>query len=450
MNTTKGLCGIGSGLEINCDDWEKHLIDPQWKIEHEIQNALGFETYACFPYNAKVLMEDLTYKRISEIKAGEYVISHKGRKQKVLHTMNKSHNDKMVILGVKGIDNDIICTKEHPFFTEQGWVNAEYLKDGEYLLMPLNNEYKKDTTLYEIEKNPDFLWFVGLFLAEGNLGTETSKYKDINKNRRRVSGSGDGSGSIIFSLHLNEKYYQEEIVRIGRVLFDTKFTVYIKDNKASVVGYNYHLKELLLELCGKSCYKKRINKRLMLIEPSLQMNILRGWLDGDGYLSFNRGVISGVTTSQELISQMAIICNRNGVKNTIKYRKSYTNSCNHSESWEIFIHGHYINNIYKNAISKNQRINDLVEIDGCKYFKRKINKITFKNKVKLSRNNKTFNSVNRVYNIEVENDNSYIVQGIAVHNCTVFSGNDVKELIMMWALHNNLIPIKNLEQVLHP
>ena len=41
------ILGSQVGLEINCDDWEKHLIDPQWKIEHEIQNALGFETYAC-------------------------------------------------------------------------------------------------------------------------------------------------------------------------------------------------------------------------------------------------------------------------------------------------------------------------------------------------------------------------------------------------------------------
>jgi len=32
--------------EVNCDNWEFYLIDPQWKIEHEIQN-IGFEKYNC-------------------------------------------------------------------------------------------------------------------------------------------------------------------------------------------------------------------------------------------------------------------------------------------------------------------------------------------------------------------------------------------------------------------
>ena len=51
------ILGSQVGLEINCDDWEKHLIDPQWKIEHEIQNALGFETYACTCFSGNDVKE---------------------------------------------------------------------------------------------------------------------------------------------------------------------------------------------------------------------------------------------------------------------------------------------------------------------------------------------------------------------------------------------------------
>src|SRR3990167_573953 len=66
----------------------------EYLVEGERQNR-GTETFSCFPYDTEVLMEDFTTKRICEIKKGEYVISHLGKKQKVLKTMRRDFHDKL-------------------------------------------------------------------------------------------------------------------------------------------------------------------------------------------------------------------------------------------------------------------------------------------------------------------------------------------------------------------
>ena len=64
------VLGNQISLDINCENWENHLIDPQWKIEHEQQNELGFETYACVLFSGNdvkemIMMNALKNKLIS-------------------------------------------------------------------------------------------------------------------------------------------------------------------------------------------------------------------------------------------------------------------------------------------------------------------------------------------------------------------------------------------------
>ncbi len=56
------VLGSNVDLDINCEDWERHLIDPKWKIEHENQtylhqNRFGFETYSCTCFSGNDVKE---------------------------------------------------------------------------------------------------------------------------------------------------------------------------------------------------------------------------------------------------------------------------------------------------------------------------------------------------------------------------------------------------------
>lgn len=89
----------------------------------------------CFVPSTKVIMGDGRKKRIDEVKVGDIVMSWSGDKfepKKVTRTY-MSIADKLIKLTTSG--EPVWCTPEHPFLTSnRGWVNAEELKEGDILV----------------------------------------------------------------------------------------------------------------------------------------------------------------------------------------------------------------------------------------------------------------------------------------------------------------------------
>jgi len=386
----------------------------------EVQHSVYFDTMACFPYDTEVLMEDLTTKRISEIKKGDYVITHLDNKKKVTNIYSRRYKDIMFEIHIIGLDNPIICTPNHPILTNRGWIVAQELTVNDRVLVPLHDKIIKDNTIKNVETNTNFLWLLGLYLAEGSLGKEATP--DNNNPKLKVNGTGNGRGNISFSLHQKETNLVERIRRIGKELFDTNFNVYNKSNSKGIEvrGYNVALRDLLKELGDEYCYNKKLNTRLLTLEPKLQLEIVKGWLAGDGNLNKDDRRIIGVSTSKELIRQIHLIFLRNKIKSSIYTRKAYGN---HREVYEIRICGIEINKLYDWEIEprdSNQEKSRAIDYFENDYLHRKITKIK---KVK-SYVEKT------VYNLEVEDDNSYIVNTVAVHNCVTYSATNANEILI--------------------
>jgi intein/homing endonuclease len=393
-------------------------VDDVEQLTLEVQNQYC-ETMHCFPYNTKILMEDLTEKNICEVKVGDYVITHTGQKKKVLNISARKYDGYFIDLKFKGLYRNLISTTEHPILTARGWIKAEDITTNDYAIVQSCDKLIKDSSIYEVEKDPDFLWFLGLFLAEGNLGKEPKKIRDGNKNLK-VRGQGNGEGNIQFSLCNDEVDYAVRIIDIAKRLFGVKFNVYYRKNSKTmtVVGYNTYLRNLLKELCGEYCDGKIINKRLMFIEPKLQLNILKGWLDGDGCYKVKARSYVGTSTSEELIKQMFLICLRNNIKATTMLFTASKKNIGRKPAWSLGIYGEEINKVldtdYKwSGCSPKMEVFE----DG------KLNKkITEIKKKKIA-------NYGVVYNLEVEDDNSYIANSICVHNCWIW--NTLKALCVL-------------------
>jgi len=399
---------IGSEeIELNpSGDWTDYLP------VKEYQNV-GLETMACFPKNTQVLMSDFSTKNIQNIKIGESVFTHNGNIRKVTNTFIRNYQDDLLNIRIKGLYNSIIATKEHPFLTTRGWIKTEDLKRTDKVLIPLiRNKNLQLKTKLELETNKGFLWLLGFYLAEGSLGNQKS-------NRTMIT----------FSISQKETEYANKIIRICKELFDTTFHIYKKKSSFAmdVRGSNIELRNLLEELGGQYCSKKRLAQHLMFIRPSLQLEILKGWLDGDGCYTRKR-VITGVSISETLITQMYRILLRNKIKSNLYKRNAYKN---HQEAFEIRIYGTEINKVYDKKLKEGSQYfgkkkSSFIRSYGKDFLKQKIAKIE---KIK----NKNI----RVYNLEVEDDNSYIVENVAVHNCVSFSALNCLEI-----LHNRLYGVE--------
>lgn len=370
----------------------------------EIQRTTKGDMMDCFPYDAEVLMEDFSYKKISHIKVGEYVFAHTGEKQKVLTTMKRpleSNQREFSHIKIKGINEEIVCTPEHPVNTMRGWIKAKDLELRDFVIVPTLCEQVKDLTIKEVEKDNDFLWLLGFYLAEGSLAPKNKPKSDDLK--LKVNGDGFGDSTIHFNIHAKETHFHEKIKEIC-AKWDINVNWNVKSNGTSARSYmsSVWLKNLLEELGGRTSLLKKLHPRLMFLDPDKQMYILRGWLDGDGWTNIDKRRIGGVSISKTLVEQMQRICFRNKIKASITTKEAYDI---HKEAYTLHIYGQYCHKVNS----------DFSENDGYKV-KKEFNNLDLVLQVESVDVFKE-NSIKQVYNIEVEEDNSYIVKNVSVHNC---------------------------------
>src|SRR3990172_10491704 len=69
---------------------------------------------------------------IENIKAGDYVLTHKNRFKQVLETSKRQYKGKVYRLTFEG--NTIEVTPEHPVLTQRGWVEARSLRSSDKLV----------------------------------------------------------------------------------------------------------------------------------------------------------------------------------------------------------------------------------------------------------------------------------------------------------------------------
>lgn len=374
--------------------------------QEELQHFEWGDTLGCFRHNAQVLMEDFSTKNIADIRSGEYVITHKGRKKKVTKAIQLKNRSRFLKIHIQGKYKPIRCTKEHPILTVDGWKEAQNLTIKDRVLIPTTENIIKDLTLKEVEKNPDFLWFLGFYLAEGSLSNNKSSTK----------------GNINFTTHIKETEYIKKVQRIGKKLFDTNFNVRYRKKRhtADINGSNLTLKKLLDELGGQHSQDKKINKRLMFLKPELQLNIVKGWLDGDGCYDKKNRRITGVSISERLVQQMYRILLRNRIKCNLRKREAYDN---HKEAYTLHIYGTQCNKITDWNLRNLRPNHQDLKSRAIPKFKDNflVQKITKIEKGKRRRN---------IYNLEVKDDHSYIVENVAVHNCVTWSALNCIETIL--------------------
>jgi hypothetical protein len=388
------IASVGEPIDWNKGyDIEKEL---NFKIPFKNQNGSS----SCFHGNTLVLMEDFSYKPIKDINVGEIVFTHLGNRKRVTHVFKKKWQGITKKITLWGDNREIEVTKDHPFYAikrpgvSENKNNKKYYiirrelpsfypigelnfskktsigSIGDWVALPFNN-LELDKTIYNFEKDSDFLWLLGLYLAEGCV----SKY------------------GVHFSVHKDEFFWYDKIKLIMKKYDDDIFISYSfkkKDNGLCISIMGKKWSEIFEELGGKMCNKKRINKRLMFLSPSLQYSIYRGLADGDGHnYKIRKGNII-VSTSEELLIQIRTILLRNGIYSYFNKRKKYQE--NRKECWTLEVN---LENNNRYSFIKNNYCFALI---------------------KTIKHNRSY-AGGHVYNIEVEDDNSYIVNGIAVHNC---------------------------------
>ena len=358
-------------------DWEKGFdVEETLNINIPFKNQDG--SGSCFPAGTKVLLEDLSYKNIEEIHVGEKVVTHNNNIKIVEEVMKRKWQGTMFTIKAYG-ELPVTASPEHPFLLEDGtWVEAKGLKEGQYITIPKTKNIIKNKLDYAFENDDDFLWAIGFYLAEGSLDTYAIK----------------------FSIHKNEIEYADKIKSVFEKLgANVSFREKKEGLGADVCVYGKVWAERFLEYGSKLCFNKELNKKFLTLEPKKQLHILKGWMDGDG--SYQKDCFVGITTSKKLLRQMNDIAKRNEIRTAIRSRKK--------EEGKLQVYELQFGRI----ASKKLLGEDPAELQN-NYSKEDAD--NFYVKINTIEKIDSYAGGN-IYNIEVEDDHSYIVENIAVHNC---------------------------------
>lgn len=385
---------LGDITKIKYENGVLHSENGDFNIKGGFDLVIGGSP--CFVKGTKVLTQK-GYVNIEDIKIGDFVLTHENRFRKVLK-FGGNKNKEIWNVKAQGLFN-IETTQNHPFYVRKlyrvkdwdkklgfrrfespTWKKAFNLEKGDYLGIPVIKE-----ELNPLNLNKEECFILGRYLADGHTRNDKK--------------------------HQNSRYYQL-ILSVGSHKINA-FTSNIKNNNFSsyphtekvnrVVFSNKKLTEIAENHFGRGSSDKYISQTILNLPKELLKKVIEGYLSGDGSLrKNNKGKHRATSTSRLLIEtlQLAIA----------KVYKTIGSVTYENRPSKTIIEGRLVNqkDTYSIEFKKYRgKFDKFMEIDGIIWTPVK----------KIEKADKKEN----VYNIEVKEDNSYVVSNCIVHNCQGFS-----------------------------
>ena len=416
-------CGMLAMLkaEIQVDSYYAYEIDkyavqtathnfPEIQERGDVFNA-DFTKYADIDYliggspcftKGHYVLTDKGYKDVSEIQVGDMVLTHKGRYRKVART-NKREAD---IVDVRIMGYPVFhTTAEHPFYTlerrkatwneyknrkswrvfsnEPKWTKAIELKPKTHFCGQLIG---KSAEINATDIDEELAYILGRYVADGHI-RKSKRQGRQNSYQYQVILSIGASKIEQFKKNVTQRHFScyEHTESVYRVCFSSmKLLNFIEQQ-----GF------------GKGANNKAIPEFIYNLPRNIQLAFLSGYMDGDGHMGEYQYCASTVSPMlafglQRLVTQLygvnvvVTVCN-NDKPHKIGDREIHSNYPLYTIVWK--------ENIKKQSVAHIQ--------DGIVWTQ-------VKNVCKALHSD-------IVYNIEVDEDNSYTVNNVIVHNCTYWS-----------------------------
>ena len=359
---------------------------------------------------------------IEQVVIGDEVFTHKGNWKKVLNIHNREH--RKLITNIKYTRYAADClstTHDHEILIKRQKGSIEWCKScevlpGDFLVFPRDKtstdvdfiEYPMEQRLSCFQKNQfgaiqkqgrrklmperitvsdDFLTMLGWYVAEG------------------WSSTAPGKGRFVgFAAHREEEWFLNKIAKYIKSEFDLDSKIYRKKDKKGIEMrvHNADFAMFMENLMGTGSREKIIPKIIMELPKRRLVSFLAAYIGGDGYS--RKRQYEWTSTSPTIASQIAILLAKVGHSPALRTT---------SDAWigHITVNGEPDNDSL-NLIDENYVYNPIREVQ-TKFAKRGT----------------------RVYDIEVEDDESFVVGLATVHNCRIGQQSNKVEIVRMASNH---------------
>lgn len=398
--------------------------------------ALGdAEHFGCFFAGAPVQTAN-GQVAIEKVKVGDLVLTHTGKYKPVTAVFKTPYEGDRITIAITGMPDDIECTPNHPVqvVRREGlspasrfklrhadelagelqsrvdaveWAAAETLRPGDYLV--INTE----PNLEGIESIPAEFdpYVLGFYVAEGCLVKE---YRDISTQGEYKEVLLTGSTADLATFD----YIDAWLARLGRNPGGRQPSL------TSDLGIRYSIffKELAGKLdtwFGHLATDKRLPSALWTLSKTDRLRFLAGYFDGDGCLQTTRkdryyGTLTASTASRSLALDVQRLLASVGIPSSVTHGyNSARNGCFGAGDFSIYSIGvgsYYSRNIIEHCLRHKSFEREFTAVGPSsmqlaeKYALVRVSSITRDSVTDTYK-----------YNLEVADDNSYVVD-VIVHN----------------------------------
>jgi len=399
-----------------------------------------------------LITTDKGIKKICEVSVGDLVLTHKGRWRKVTKVLKRKYNDRLINYKTVGYNQFIGTTPNHPF-----WIKDDIFRNiGEGIektslvnLHDLSGQTEIDTSLY----CNDILETLNKtrYYPRGNkssVGIATQRYIRLNpynmSQQELAQELGMGQSSISYiqnnsivpknsiptTLKLNYNFgliigyyaaegsigsrgkqvefaldehkdteYQKQLLQSLETVFGFQGKSYIKQKNTVVVCVNSKLvADIMKSICPGLSNTKIINHNILFSNQEFLRGVIEGYWNGDGHI--RKSGAFGHCVNQSLLNQFRI---------GLSYFNISSSLMNGSQGndFKLNITGQnyrkFLATIYNKSIPELGIKQNLIN-DGHKSLCPILS-------------SRVENYHGWVYNLEVEEDNSYSTLNATVHNC---------------------------------
>ena len=356
------------------------------------------------------------FKNVEDLKIDDQVLTHSGSFQKVLNTVSHNYKGLMYEISLWGdTTTKLYVTEDHPFLAarrkykktknkifDHEWLTAGALSKNDYLAYPVKRSapnidaFKTNINIREknvnIVKevtlpvdNNKFLRLVGYFLAEGHV---------------------DNEHYITFTFNIHERYLVDDVKKIIKEIYG-KDCIENKPrlNGQTIVICSTSAARTFAKFFGSNIKEKRIPESFFSLDNAKLTELIKGMWLGDGSYSAKSNQFRYSTVSESLAYGFRDILARLGIQSTINRNNR---AVPRKDMFQIIISRPY-----------NEKFGEIVDVVASNGVKAGSQCALDKEFIYLPiKDIKTFTTEEIVFNLTVENDNTYVCNGVISHNCS--------------------------------
>lgn len=397
---------------------------------------------------ARVQMADGSTKKIADVQEGDYVISASSNVRRVVGLINKPYDAEIVRLNLQGARRDLEMTPDHEIGVfrdgEVATVPMEQITEGDYVVCPptvdesrtfdrtfdmadycpepvfsdtspskrlasVHADFVRSKRTHRasqvrrmVRMNEDLAWLLGLYAAEGSVDIHPSGVP----------------GRITFNLGKNRDNYAQRVIDALDRVFGITATASSVPSKPSVVYVrvtSVPLASLFASLCPGNVYTKTVSDDITTASLVNRQAFVRGWLDGDGSFTDN-GCGCGSTSSAALADKLDQIFQSLGLE--VNWRTMPADS-DRKESYRAQLRQKTTAAVYASECMPAQGWGDQHRLapqpfrSSCEDRLADDLQVVLREVVGVER----FHHAGRVHCITVEEDHTFICNGVQVSNC---------------------------------